>query len=150
MILENGTVFKGRSFGYDGQAVGQLVSSTRMTGYMETLTDPRYKGQIVFQTFPLIGNYGVITEETISPNVHLSAYIVRQWCQEPSNFRSEGNLDTFLRHNKIPGLCDIDTRRLARIVRESGPVNAMVSATPELTTEQLVALRGSMEVSKCR
>ena len=140
LVLENGTVFKGLSFGYSGEAVGGLVFTTKMTGYMETLADPAYSGKIVLQTFPLIGNYGVIPEEFGSGPVHLKAYIVRQWCQEPSNFRSEGNLDTFLRENKTPGLCGIDTRALMRIIRENGAMNAIVSLTPELSAAQRSAL----------
>ena len=142
LILENGAVFKGWSFGYDGGAIGELVFSTGMTGYMETLSDPRYFGQIVIQTFPLIGNYGVIPAEMRSPKLHLNAYIVREWCQEPSNFRSEGNLDSFLCDNKIPGICGVDTRALTRIIRENGAMNAMVSKSPELGSEQWALLRG--------
>ena len=141
LILENGAVFKGQSFGYVGEAVGELVFSTKMTGYMETLADPAYSGQIVLQTFPLIGNYGVIPEDFGPGPVHLKAYIVREWCQEPSNFRSEGNLDTFLREKKTPGLCGIDTRALMRIIRENGAMNAMISLTPELSAAQQAALR---------
>ena len=146
LILENGKVFKGESFGYRGEAVGKIVFSTAMTGYMETLADPVYKGQIVLQTFPLIGNYGVIPEEfgkglTHDGPVHLKGYIVREWCQEPSNHRSEGNLDTFLREHKTPGLCGIDTRALMRIIRDSGPMNAMLSLTPKLSEEQWETLR---------
>jgi len=142
LILENGIVFKGRPFGYDTQAVGELVFTTGMTGYLETLADPVYYGQIVLQTFPLIGNYGVIPADFGPGPVHLKAYIVRQWCQEPSNFRSEGNLDSFLREMKIPGLCDLDTRALTRIIRENGVMNAMVSNTPELSGQQWASLRG--------
>ena len=132
LILENGDVFKGISFGYDGEAVGELVFTTGMTGYLETLSDPAYYGQIVLQTFPLIGNYGVIPEDFGPGPIHLEAYIVRQWCQEPSNFRSEGNLDSFLRKHKIPGLCGIDTRALTRLLRDKGVMNARISKTPDL------------------
>ena len=142
LILENGTVFKGRAFGYEAEAIGELVFSTGMTGYMETLTNPGYLGQMVLQTFPLIGNYGVVPAEQKSPQVQLKAYIVREWCQEPSNFRSEGNLDTFLRENKTPGLCDIDTRALTHIIRENGSMNAMLSHTPELSEAQWAVLKG--------
>ena len=130
LILDNGAVFKGQSFGYDGEAVGELVYSTKMTGYMSTLSDPSYKDKIVLQTFPLIGNYGVIPEEFGTGPIQLKAYIVREWCQEPSNFRSEGNLDFFLRERKIPGLCGIDTRALTRIIRDNGTIRAMISRTP--------------------
>jgi carbamoyl-phosphate synthase small subunit len=134
LILENGAVFEGQTFGYDGEAIGELVFNTGMTGYLETLTDPSYYGQIVMQTFPLIGNYGVIPSDFESPGVHVKAYIVREWCQEPSNFRSEGELDTFLRNSGIPGLCGLDTRAVTKIVRENGVMNAKISKKPELTS----------------
>lgn len=126
LILENGTVFEGKSFGAVGEAVGEIVFTTAMTGYLETLTDPSYYGQIVVQTFPLIGNYGVIPEDLESSRPHVKAYIVRQWCQEPSNFRCKGDLDIFLRKNGIVGLYGIDTRRLTRIVREYGVMNGKI------------------------
>lgn len=124
LVLENGTVFTGKSFGLAAEAVGELVFTTSMTGYMETLTDPRFYGQIVLQTFPLIGNYGVMQADKESKKTALRAYIVKEWCQEPSNFRSEGELDTFLKQNEIPGMCGVETRRLTRILRESGAMNA--------------------------
>jgi carbamoyl-phosphate synthase small subunit len=98
-----------------------------MTGYLETLTDPSYFGQVVIQTFPLIGNYGVIPSDFESKQPALKAYIVRNRCQEPSNFRCEGILDTFLQDNDIPGLYDIDTRSLTRIVREYGVMNCKLT-----------------------
>ena len=132
LILENGTVFKGKSFGYEGEAIGEIVFTTSMTGYLETLTDPSYFGQIVVQTFPLIGNYGVIPEDFESPTPKVKGYIVREWCQEPSNFRNQGDLDTFLREQNIPGIYGIDTRALTKIVRENGVMNALIlSELPE-------------------
>lgn len=126
LILENGTIFEGKSFGAAGEAVGEIVFTTAMTGYLETLTDPSYYGQIVVQTFPLIGNYGVIPSDFESGCPHVKAYIVRDWCQEPSNFRCEGDLDTFLKQNNIIGLYGIDTRQLTKIVRESGVMNGKI------------------------
>ena len=131
LVLESGAVFKGQSFGYDGEAAGELVYTTKMTGYMTTLSDPANSGMIVLQTFPLIGNYGVIMEEFGTGPIRPEAYIVREWCQEPSNFRSEGNLDFFLRERGVPGLCGVDTRALMRVIRESGAVMAVISKTPE-------------------
>jgi len=144
LFLENGAVFKGKSFGYDGEAIGELVFTTKSTGYLETLSDPAYYGQIVLQTFPLIGNYGVITQDFGPGPMHLKAYIVRQWCQEPSNFRCEGNLDTFLRDHKIPGLYDIDTRALTRVIRDNGTMNALLSSSSELNDEQRTLLKSYM------
>ncbi len=126
LILENGKIFEGKSFGAAGEAVGEIVFTTAMTGYLETLTDPSYYGQIVVQTFPLIGNYGVIPGEFESKVPHVKAYIVREWCQEPSNFRCEGDLDTFLKQENIIGLYGIDTRELTKIVRESGVMNGKI------------------------
>lgn len=141
LILENGQALRGKQFGYDGEATGALVFTTGMTGYLETLADPAHYGQIVIQTFPLVGNYGVISDDFGSGAAHLKAYIVREWCQEPSNFRSEGSLDSFLCEKKIPGLYDIDTRKLTRILREHGSMNAMISKTEHLTDAQLKQLR---------
>ena len=126
LILENGKVFRGKSFGYEAEAIGELVFTTSMSGYLETLTDPSFLGQIVIQTFPLIGNYGVIPSDFESKSPVLAAYIVRDICQEPSNFRSEGALDVFLKERKVPGVSDIDTRALTRIVREVGVMNAKI------------------------
>ncbi len=126
LILENGTVFEGKSFGAQGETIGEIVFTTAMVGYLETLTDPSYYGQIVVQTFPLIGNYGVIPADFESDRPQVKGYIVREWCQEPSNFRCEGDLDTFLKENGIIGLCGIDTRALTRIVREYGVMNGKI------------------------
>ncbi len=141
VILENGTVFQGWSFGAVGEAVGELVFTTAMAGYLETLTDPSYYGQIVMQTFPLIGNYGVIPSDFESEHPRLKAYIVRDWCQEPSNFRSQGELDTFLKENQIIGLYGIDTRALTRIVREHGVMNAKISLTGQVTPALIEEIR---------
>ncbi len=141
LILENGQVFEGKSFGYPCESTGELVFTTAMTGYLETLTDPSYYGQIVIQTFPLIGNYGVIPEDFESEKPFLKAYVVRQWCQEPSNFRSEGALDSFLYEHKIPGIYDIDTRALTKIVREYGVMNAKLCLTQTDIEEALAELK---------
>ena len=142
LILENGQVFAGKSFGCQGEATGELVFTTSMVGYLETLTDPSYCGQIVIQTFPLMGNYGVIPADFESEKPHLKAYIVREWCQEPSNFRSEGDLDTFLVENNIIGLCGVDTRALTRIIREHGVMNARITTDPQVTPEILAEIAG--------
>jgi len=141
LVLENGDVFNGKSFGYESEAVGELVFSTGMTGYLENLADPTNYGQIIMQTFPLIGNYGSISEDFGPGGAHLKAYIVRDWCQEPSNFRSEGNLDSFLREKQIPGIYGIDTRKLTRILRNNGTMNAMLSKTPNLSEAQMDTLK---------
>ncbi len=129
LILENGRIFEGRRFGAPLETEGELVFTTGMTGYLETLTDPSYYGQLVVQTFPLIGNYGVIPADFESEKAHLYAYIVREWCREPSNFRSEGPLDAFLTANGIPGLEGVDTRELTALIREKGVMNARLCSS---------------------
>lgn len=126
LLLENGQVFEGKTFGANVKASGELVFTTNMTGYLETLTDPSYYGQMVVQTFPMIGNYGVIPQDFESKNPRLSAYIVREWCQSPSNFRCEGTLDELLKTAGIPGLYDLDTRALTKVIRQKGVMNAML------------------------
>ena len=141
LILETGAVFEGEAFGAEKETTGELVFTTAMTGYLETLTDPSYFGQVVLQTFPLIGNYGVIPADFESDTPALRGYIVREWCQVPSNFRSEGNLDTFLKEKGVPGICGVDTRALTRIVREYGVLNCRIQYTPDITEEELEALK---------
>lgn len=128
LILADGTVFEGKSFGAEGSVIGEIVFTTAMVGYQETLTDPSYCGQIVTQTFPLIGNYGINDEDSESGGSVVSGYIVREWCEEPSNFRyRHTTVDDFLKQHNIIGLYDIDTRRLTRIIRESGVMNGMIT-----------------------
>ena len=141
LVLENGSVFEGQAFGFMGETLGELVFTTGMSGFLETLTDPANYGQIVLQTFPLVGSYGVIPSDFESEEVQVKAYIVREWCQEPSNFRSEGSLDIFLREKKIPGLCGIDTRALTREIRSHGVMNAMISRKKDLTADEMARLK---------
>lgn len=141
LILENGTVFEGKAFGAEKETTGELVFTTAMTGYLETLTDPSYFGQVVIQTFPLIGNYGVIPSDFESDSPSLKGYIVREWCQVPSNFRCEGDLDTFLKESQIPGIYGIDTRALTRIVREYGVMNCKICYSPEYTESELEEIK---------
>lgn len=132
LVLENGEIFKGKSFGAKRKVMGEIVFTTGMTGYVETLTDPSYYGQIIVQTFPLIGNYGIIKEDFESKSVKAAAYIVKDWCQEPSNFRCEETLDTFLKNMDIPGLYDIDTRSLTKTIREYGTMGGIITSEPKL------------------
>ncbi len=125
LVLSNGTIFEGRRIGAPGDRIGELVFTTGMVGYLETLTDPSYYGQIVTHSFPLIGNYGVI-EEDFEGKPALFGYIVRELCDTPSNFRSTGKLNDFLVAHGIPGLCGVDTREIVRMTREEGVMNAMI------------------------
>lgn len=127
LILKDGTVYTGRSLGASGTTIGEVVFTTGMTGYQETLTDPSYYGQIVTQTFPLIGNYGVNDVYKESGKIWLSGYIIREWCFEPSNFRSRGDLSEYLAMRNIVGIYDIDTRALTRKLREAGVMNGAIT-----------------------
>ena len=148
LVLENGKVFKGQRFGVGGDITAEVVFTTGMTGYLETLTDKSYAGQIVVQTFPLIGNYGVIPPDFEGSSVAPAGYIVKEWCQIPSNFRSEGNLDTFFMEQGVIALAGIDTRALTKIIREAGVMRGCITDDPELDLEALKAYRVYDEVAK--
>ena len=139
LLLENGTVFKGKAFGAIGDVVGEVVFTTGMTGYLETLTDASNYGQIIVHTFPLIGNYGIVRENLESDRSFVKGYIVRDWCQEPSNFRAQGDLDTFLRDMNVPGLYGIDTRALTKIIRNNGVMKGMIVSELPADTSALIA-----------
>ena len=123
LVLSDGTVFAGERIGATRDGIGELVFTTGMEGYLETLTDPSFAGQIVMHTFPLIGNYGVIPED-FEGKPHVKGYIVGELCDTPSDFRSTCELNGFLAENGIPGLMGVDTREITRIIREKGVVNA--------------------------
>ncbi len=137
LTLQNGKVFEGYRFGAKGEVLGEIVFTTGMTGYIETLTDPSYYGQIVTQTFPLIGNYGIIESDTESKKSWVTAYVVREKCDAPSNFRCEKTLDDYLKQQGIVGLYGIDTRELTKIVRETGVMNATITSKPLTNSEKL-------------
>ena len=151
LTLQNGQVFEGKRFGARGDVIGELVFTTGMTGYIETLPDPSYYGQIVIQTFPLIGNYGMIPADAESRKPFLSAYIVREYCEAPSNFRCEGKLDDYLKAQGIVGVYGIDTRQLTRIVRETGVMNAVISTRPVNDVNEIkkYAIRNAVESVTC-
>lgn len=139
LTSQNGAVFQGYAFGAEGDVCGELVFSTGTVGYIETLTDPCNQGQIVVQTFPLIGNYGMIYADVESKNASVSAYVVREICDEPSNFRMDGDLETFLKEQNVIGVYGVDTRQLTKILREEGVMNARISLKP-LKEEEVKAL----------
>lgn len=141
LILENGSVFEGKMFGCEKETVAELVFSTSMVGYMEALTDPAYEGQMLLQTFPMIGNYGYMENDTISGSVHVSGYVVKELCDTPSNFRSMGALEVFLCKAGVTGICDIDTREVTRILRENGTMNACISFSPNLSGENEMLIK---------
>ena len=139
LTLQNGKVFQGYAFGADGEAVGELVFSTGMVGYIETLTDPSNYGKIVVQTFPLIGNYGMISSDVESDKAWVSAYVVREICDEPSNFRMEGDLDSYLKEQGVVGIYGVDTRELTKILREEGTMSAYISEAPVTDVETVLS-----------
>ncbi len=126
LLLANGMGFAGRSGGAEGVTVGEVGFATGMVGFQETLTDPSYYGQIITQTYPLIGNYGMNSQDMESGRIWARGYIVREACTTPSNWRSEETLDSFLKENNIVGIEGIDTRRLTRLIRESGVMNGAI------------------------
>lgn len=126
LILENGQRFTGTLFGDIKDIAGEIVFTTGMTGYQETLTDPSFCGQIVTMTFPLIGNYGINLDDNEAKHTHLKAFVVREKCDFPSNFRNEMNLDDFLRDEGVVGLEGVDTRALTRIIRDYGCMKAVI------------------------
>lgn len=128
LVLQDGKVFEGYSFGYeDIDAVGEIVFNTSMSGYQEVLTDPSYSGQMVCMTYPMIGNYGVCLEDEESEKIQVSALIVKEYVATPSNFRSEMNLGDYLKKHKVVGITGVETRELVRHIRDSGAQPALIS-----------------------
>ena len=127
LVLENGTVFCGESFGAVTEETGEIVFSTSMGSYIEALTDPCYHGQILVQTYPLIGNYGMIYSDMESSKVHVKGYIVRELCDYPSNFRTDTTLEEFLKEQGIMGISGVDTREITKIIRSEGTMSAYIT-----------------------
>lgn len=128
LILEDGSTFHGKSFGYEGSIAGEVVFNTAMTGYPESLTDPSYKGQVLVLTYPLVGNYGVPREDTEdelfkffeSDRLHISALVISDYSDEYSHWNAEQSLGDWLKQHKIPGIFDVDTRMITKLLREKG------------------------------
>ncbi len=153
LVLEDGSVFEGKSFGAAGERVGEIVFNTSMTGYQEILTDPSYCGQMVIMTYPLIGNYGINDEDSESAKPWAEALIVKEHSPIASNFRQTSSLSEYLKKHKIPAIEGIDTRALTRKVRIQGAMRAIISthnteiesllkkvkAAPEMTGRDLAS-----------
>ena len=154
LVLSDGTVFEGYAFGADKSVIGELIFNTNVVGYIEALTDPTYYGQILLQTFPMMGNYGIIESDFIG-ETKLSGYVVREWCEAPSNFRCEYDIDKFLKDKDVPGIWGVDTRELTCILRENGSMNAIICDEVPTSLDDVknfrivdaVANTGSKEVS---
>lgn len=138
LILEDGTVLEGKSFGAKREVISEIVFNTSMTGYLEVLTDPSYAGQAVTMTYPLIGNYGIAKEDMESGRGWPDGFIVREFARMPSNFRSEESIENFLQENDIPGIYGIDTRALTKILREKGTMNGMITTDEHYALDQIL------------
>ncbi len=139
LVLEDGTVFRGEAFGYPDRSHGEVVFNTSMTGYQEILTDPSYCGQIVTLTYPLIGNYGINSEDFESEKPHVAGFIVHEACRRPSNWRASGDIDRFLQEHRIPALQGVDTRALTRHLRRRGTMRGVLG-TGTVDIEELKAV----------
>ena len=137
IVLEDGTIFHGRSFTGSCETVGEVVFNTSMSGYQEILTDPSYCGQMVTMTYPLIGNYGINDKDVESDRIQVRAFLVKEYQEYPSNWRSQKSLADYLKENQIPGIEGIDTRALTRHIRLQGAMKAAIS-TEDLNSESLV------------
>lgn len=128
LVLEDGLVFKGYSFGKEGETSGEVVFNTSLTGYQEILTDPSYFGQMVVMTYPIIGSYGVNLEDSESEKVFAQGLIVKEYNEIPSNWRANKSLGNYLKDNNIVGISDIDTRKLVRHIRSQGAMRGIISS----------------------
>ena len=151
LVLQDGRVFEGIRFGAEADTIGELVFTTGMCGYIETLTDPSYAGQIVMQTYPLIGNYGIIRED-FEGACCVKGYVVREYCDAPSYFRTDCDLETYLKEQNVPGLYGVDTRELTRIIREHGVMNAAIcdEVPADLKPVETYAVVGVVEAVTCK
>lgn len=138
LALADGRIFEGRSFGAGGEVTGEVVFNTALTGYQEVLTDPSYRGQMVTMTYTQIGNTGINIEDIESRGLFLSGFIVREYLDFPSNFRSSMTLDAYLKENGVVGIHGLDTRALTRHLRDHGAQNGIIS-TVDFDHASLVA-----------
>ena len=149
LALEDGTVFYGNTFAGKGEVSGEVVFNTSMTGYQEVLTDPSYKGQIVTMTYPLIGNYGINSEDVESSRIQVEGFVVREYEPVPSNWRAEQTLANYLSRQGIVGIEGVDTRALTRHIRLAGAMRGVISTSdldPGSLTKKAKASQGLVGV----
>lgn len=139
LVLQDGSVFRGKSIGSSGKTVGEVVFNTAMTGYQEILTDPSYAQQIVTLTYPHIGNTGINDEDHESSAIHAAGLVIRDLPLLASNWRKQQNLDDYLKANNIVAIADIDTRRLTRVLREKGAQNGCILAGDNIDEAEALA-----------
>ncbi|MDO4982671.1 MAG: carbamoyl-phosphate synthase domain-containing protein [Eubacteriales bacterium] len=126
LTLSDGSVFEGLSVGFEADVKGEIVFTTGVVGYLESLTAPEFEGKILMQTFPLIGNYGVIPEE-VTGKATVGGYVVREICDAPSNFRCKYPLEKFLKDNSIPCICGVDTRAITKLICKNPGISAEIT-----------------------
>ena len=154
LIMKDGTVFTGTAIGAEGTVIGEAVFTTAMCGYLLSITDPSYYGQIITQTFPLIGNYGAIESDAESDKPYLTGYVVRELCAVGSNYRKESELNDYLKKNKIVGIAGVDTRAITRKIRNQGVMSAMITDSLKDLPEKIAALKkfkvkSAVEATSC-
>lgn len=149
LVLEDGTVFQGKGFGYEGKKAGEVVFNTSMTGYQQILTDPSYCGQIVVMTYALIGNYGVNREDMEAVRSYANGFVVHQLCTEPNNWRAYGKLEEFLIDQQVIGLQGVDTRALTLHLRRHGTLRGIVAAGDYSPGELLLQLHNLAPGENC-
>src|SRR5438445_744657 len=137
LALEDGRIWRGRSWAAEGEACGEMVFNTSMTGYQEVLTDPSYAGQVVCMTYPLIGNYGVNSEDPESSRPWVEGFVVREASRVASSWRAEESLDAYLKRWNIVAIDHIDTRALVRHIRDKGTMRACLS-TVDTNAESMI------------
>lgn len=148
LVLEDGAVFYGKAFGaVEEETGGEVVFNTGMTGYQEILTDPSYSGQIVTMTYPLIGNYGINSDDSESVRPFARGFVVREYCEYPSNWRVELKIEDFLKKYHIPGIAGIDTRALTKRLRTKGTMKGMITTSQETDQEVIGKVRELPDLS---
>lgn len=129
--LEDGSIFEGKLISKNKKGYGEVVFTTGMTGYQEAITDPSYAGQIVVMTYPLIGNYGINKYDFQSEKPHIRGFVIREYCDKPSNFQSEKSLLSYLDEHNIPVLSGVDTRALTKKLRENGTMRGIITSNAD-------------------
>jgi len=147
LVLENGEIFEGERIGYNKDTCLEVVFNTSMTGYLKIFTDPSYASQGVVMTYPLIGNYGVIPEDYESDNIYAKAIFIHELAEFESNFRTKFNLEKFLRDYKIPGLTNVNTRKLTKILRDAGTMRGYITSNIDNMNEIMEKIK-AYEVGK--
>lgn len=132
LILENGKVFEGKRFGSGRECMAEIVFNTSMVGYQEIISDPSYCEQIVVMSYPVIGNYGLAAEDYESDKIHMSGFVVRDYNNKPSNFRSTKTLAEAMEASSVAGICDVDTREIVKIIRNEGSMRALITADEDI------------------